>query len=216
MTSNDHTTTATLNMGTKRKTQAISNAVLRAQALVTYTPAKRLRKQSVSAIDAAKFEAALSNDAKFGWDLTSNMAVEPKRDGYYIRLLKRKRSHATKGERIYSPVYDSIYSAENAAFSYRYSMESMKSRLNVDDWLENTQQFLKGEAIMPQEQLSADDCKPAKEFIVRPSRAKALAMTASISLRHSHPNIPNRNPCNPVAWNRVRMGLLKATLSTRH
>jgi hypothetical protein len=151
--------------GNKRKTQSsISNAVIRAQVQVTYTPAKRLRKQSVSAIDAAKFEAALSNDAMFVWDLTSNMAIEPKMDGYRIRLLKQKRSHATKGERIYSPIYDCIYSAENAAFSYRYSMESKKSRLNVDDWLENTQKFLTGEAIMPQEQPSADDCKPEKRI----------------------------------------------------
>jgi hypothetical protein len=185
-------------MGTKRKTKSISNAVIRAQVQVTYTPAKRLRKQSVSAIDAAKFEAALSNDGMFGWDLTSNLAIEPKRTGYCIRLLKRKRSHATKGERIYSPVYDCIYSAENAAFLYRYSVESSKSRLTVDDWLETTQKFLKGEAIMPQELLSADNCKVAKELKVRPSRVKALAMTASILLRHST-NIPNRNPCNPVA-----------------
>jgi hypothetical protein len=183
-------------MGTsKRKAQSISSAVLRAQVAVTYTPAKRLRKQSVSAIDAAKLEATLSNDAMFGWDLTSNMAIQPMRTGYSIRLLKRKRSHATKGERVYSTVYDCIYTAENASFSYRYGMESRKSRLAVDNWLEATRKFLIGEAVMPaQEELSA-----AKELNVRPSRAKALAMTASISLRHCHSNIPDRNPNDPVA-----------------
>jgi hypothetical protein len=83
--------TATVNMATsKRKAQSISIAVSRAQLAVTYTPAKRLQKQSVSAIDAAKFEAALSNDAMFGWDLTSNMAIEPLRTGYRVRLIKRK------------------------------------------------------------------------------------------------------------------------------
>lgn len=184
----------------KRKAQSISNALLRSQVPVTYTPAKRLRKQAVSAVDAAKFEAALSNDARFGWELTSNMAIEPRRTGYCICLLKRKRRHATKGERIYSPVYDCIYSAENGAFLYRYGVESIKSRLAVDNWLETTEKFLKGEAtITPQEQLSADDCKvAAKEIKMRPSRAKALGMTASVVLRHSHPTIQNTNPCNPL------------------
>ncbi len=69
----------------------------------------------------------------------------------------------------------------------------------MDNWLETTGKFLKGEAIMPQEELSDNSCKVSKQGVnVQPSRVKALAMTASILLRHSHPNIPNRYSCNPL------------------
>jgi hypothetical protein len=50
----------------KRHAPATSKAISQQQAWVTYVPAKRLRNQALSMLEAAKLEAAISNDPSHG------------------------------------------------------------------------------------------------------------------------------------------------------
>jgi hypothetical protein len=101
----------------KRNVPATSKAISQQQAWVTYAPAKRLRNQALSTLEAAKLEAAISNDPSHGWERTSNLKIHISKTVYYYIVIKlREKKDATKGSRKYSKGYPSLFVAEEAAF----------------------------------------------------------------------------------------------------
>ena len=56
-------------MAGNRKRKAPSQALRSAQLQSTYVPLKRTRSDALSSIEASKLDAALSNEASYGWTL---------------------------------------------------------------------------------------------------------------------------------------------------
>jgi hypothetical protein len=134
--------TTSLAGNTKRKA---SQALQGAQLINTYVPLKRTRKNALSATEVSKLEAALSNDASYGWTLTSNLRIIQKHDYFNIVLSRREKEERTTGKPILSTRYSDQNSAEKAAFNFRYSWEARTGKRKVDDYLDLSRRLLNGD-----------------------------------------------------------------------
>jgi hypothetical protein len=84
------------------------------------------------------------NDSSI-WQLTSNCKVLLHKDKFRIRLLLRKRPDDKRGDRRASnSTYNTAIDAENAAFLFRYSLESVKAKKQLDEYKMNLESLLVG------------------------------------------------------------------------
>jgi hypothetical protein len=144
-------------------------------------------------------EAALSNDASYGWTLTSNLRIVQKHNFYNIVVSRRDKAERTNGKPRFSSRYADQNAAEKAAFEFRYSNEARTGQRKVDDWFVDNQKLLNGVfTVTPTEVQSCDLSKKAIAAVRNCSgaRKKSLEMSASIKYLESN-NIFSRNPCNP-------------------
>jgi hypothetical protein len=142
-------------------------------------------------------EAALSNDASYGWTLTSNLKILQKHNFFNIVVNRRDKADSTNGKQRFSSRYADQNSAEKAAFEFRYSNEARTGKQKVDDWLDFNQKLLDGVfTVIPTEVQSCDLSKKATSSVnCSGARKKSLEMSASIEYLESS-NICSRNPCN--------------------
>ena len=121
----------------KRKKQTIT-VFQKRQALAQYAPVIRLRSQRLSPLNTQLMHDSFLRNEKLVWERTSNCRVIDKKNGnYYIRLMRRVRANDVSGARVQSTKFDSIIKAENAAFQYRYSLESKKTQNMLDKYVTN-------------------------------------------------------------------------------
>jgi hypothetical protein len=140
-------------------------------------------------------EAALSNDASYGWTLTSNLKILQKHNFFNIVVNRRDKADSTNGKQRFSSRYADQNSAEKAAFQFRYSNEARTGKQKVDDWLDFNQKLLDGVfTVIPTEVQSCDLSKKATSSVnCSGARKKSLEMSASIEYLESS-NICSRNP----------------------
>jgi hypothetical protein len=184
---------------TNNKRKAPSQALRAAQLQNTYVPLKRTRLHALSSTEVSKLEAALSNDASYGWTLTSNLRIVQKHNFYNIVVSRRDKAERTNGKPRFSSRYADKNAAEKAAFEFRYSNEARTGQRKVDDWFVDNQKLLNGVfTVTPTEVQSCDLSKKAIAAVRNCSgaRKKSLEMSASIKYLESN-NIFSRNPCNP-------------------
>jgi hypothetical protein len=187
--------TTSLTGNTKRKA---SQALRVAQLKSTYVPMKRTRKNALSAMEVSKLEAALSNDASYGWTLTSNLRITQKHDSFNIVLNRRERESSPNGKPILSTRYSDQNSAEKAAFEFRYTWEARTGKRKVDEYLDLSQRLLNGNlSVCPTEVLSGNTSnKKGIAVNCSDARKKSVEMTAAIKFLNAS-NIVSRNPSNP-------------------
>jgi hypothetical protein len=77
-------------MAGSKKRKAPSQALRAAQLQNTYVQLKRTQSDAFSSTEVSKLEAALSNDAFYGWTLTSNLRILRKNSFYHIVICKTK------------------------------------------------------------------------------------------------------------------------------
>jgi hypothetical protein len=186
--------------GRTNKRKAPSQALRAAQLQNTYVPLKRTRLHALSSTEVSKLEAALSNDASYGWTLTSNLRIVEKHNFYNIVVCRRDKAERTNGKPRFSPRYADQNAAEKAAFEFRYSNEAGTGRRKVDDWFADKQKLLNGVFTVTPRPTEVQSCDLSKKAIgVRNcsgARKKSLEMSASIQYLESN-NIFSRNPSNP-------------------
>ena len=182
-----------------KKRKSPSQALRAAQLKNTYVPIKRTRSDVLSSTAVSKLEAALSNDASYGWTLTSNLKILQKHTFYNIVVNRREKADSTNGKQRLSSQYADQNPAEKAAFEFRYSNEARTGKRKVDDWLDFNRKLLNGEftvLIPPTEVQSGDSSKKAMAVKSSVARKKSLEMTAAIKYLEPS-NIFSRNPSNP-------------------
>ncbi len=91
----------------------------------------------------------MSNDASYGWSLTSNLRILRKNSLYHIVVNRREKAERTTGKPMSSSRCADQNSAEKAAFEFRYSNEGRTGKQKVDDWLDFNQRLLNGDLILP-------------------------------------------------------------------
>ena len=157
----------------------LPNTIQKLQALNTYTPVVRSRKNALSLFDNQLMHDAFIPNEQCAWVLTSNCKVVQKKGKYQIVALKRGRAHDTNGKRIYSTTYDNAIDSENDAFEFRYNLESKKSRISIDEYKTKIRSSLSGTTIdntLPQE-------TPRKRIRSLPSsRVQQYSMSGSLQL----------------------------------
>jgi hypothetical protein len=187
--------TTSLTGNTKQKA---SQALRGAQRKSRYVPLKRTRKNDLNVMEVSKLEAALSNDASYGWTLTSNLRITQKHDSFKIVLNWRERESSPNGKPILSTGYSDQNSAKKAAFEFRYSWEACTGKRKVDRYLDLSQRLLNGGlSVCPTEVLSGN-MSNKKDMAVNCSdaRKKSVEMTVAIKFLNAS-NIVSRNPSNP-------------------
>jgi hypothetical protein len=182
------------------KRKAPSHGLRAAQLQNTYVPLKRTRLHALSSTEVSKLEAALSNDASYGWTLTSNLRIVQKHNFYNIVVSRRDKADTSNGKRRLSSRYADQNAAEKAAFEFRYSNEAGIGKRKVDNWFDDNQKLLKGvfTAVTPKEVQCCDLSKKATAEVRNCSdaRKKSLEMSAAIKYLDSS-NISSRNPGDP-------------------
>jgi hypothetical protein len=123
-------------MAGSKNQKAPSQALRAAQLQNTYVQLKRTRSDALSSTEVSKLEAALSNDASYGWSLTSNLRILRKNSLYHIVVNRREKAERTTGKPMFSSRCADQNSAEKAAFEVRYSNEAGTGKRKVDDWLD--------------------------------------------------------------------------------
>ena len=113
----------------KRKKGKVT-VVQRSQLQTIYTPVIRIRRHTLSRFKTQLVLDAFLTNEQLIWERTSNCKITTKESGSYIRLLRRERATDIGGKRLSSIIYVTVIEAENAAFDYRYSLESKKSKKN--------------------------------------------------------------------------------------
>ena len=129
----------------KRKKGKVT-VVQRSQLQTTYTPVIRIRRHTLSRFKTQLVLDAFLTNEQLIWERTSNCKITTKESGSYIRLLRRERATYISGKRLSSIRYDTVIEAENAAFDYRYSLESKKLK-NLDEYKSNLLLRLSGSVI---------------------------------------------------------------------
>ena len=182
-------------MAGNKKRKAPSQALRAAQLQSTYVPLKRTRSDALSSLEASKLDAALSNDASYGWTLTSNLKIIQKHEFFNIVLNRRDKAEFSNGKQYYSSRHKDQNSAEKAAFKFRYSYEARTGKLKVDGWLDLNQRLLGGDFNI---NLPAEvNPKKARTAVnTSGARKKSLEMTSAITFVDSD-HIRSRNPNNP-------------------
>ena len=128
----------------KRKAKG-SDVVKKNQASKIYTPIIRLRSKELSPLNMHLMNHAFLQLEHSFWQLTSNCKVFHSGTGYHVRLLWRGRISDKVGQRRTSQQYETIIEAENNAYEYRYSLESRKSKENLDKMRIDFELVLEGE-----------------------------------------------------------------------
>ena len=111
----------------KRKKGKVT-VVQRSQLQTIYTPVIRIRRHTLSRFKTQLVLDAFLMNEQLIWERTSNCKIISQESGSFIRLLRRERATDISGKRLSSIRYDTVIEAENAAFDYRYSLESKKSK----------------------------------------------------------------------------------------
>jgi hypothetical protein len=142
---------------TNKKRKAPSQALRVAQLRSTYVPFKRTRSDALSSVEVSKLEAALSNDACYGWTLTSNLRIVQKHGHHNIVVNRRDKADSTLGKPFFSSRHADQNTAEKAAFEFRYSMEGRNGKRNVDNWLDFNQKLLNGDYVVPPTEVQSGD-----------------------------------------------------------
>ena len=159
----------------------------------TYVPFKRTRSDALSSTAVSKLEAALSNDASYGWTLTSNLRIVQKHTFYNIVVNRREKADSTNGKPRFSSRYADQNSAEKPAFEFRYSNEARTGKRKVDDWLDFNRKPINGEFTVPPTEVQSGDSMAVKSC--SGARKKTLEMTAAIKYLEPS-NIFSRDPSN--------------------
>ena len=183
-------------MAGNKKRKAPSQALRAAQLQSTYVPLKRTRSDALSSLEASKLDAALSNDASYGWTLTSNLRIVHKHEFFNIVLNRRDKADSSNGKQYYSSRHNDQNSAEKAAFEFRYSYEARTGKLKVDGWLALNERLLGGDFNI---NLLPAEVNPKQARIsvnTSGTRKRSLEMTAAITFVDSK-HIRSRNPNNP-------------------
>ena len=169
-------------MAGSKKRKAPSQALRAAQLQNTYVvQLKRTRSDALSSTKVSKLKAALSNDASYGWTLTSNLRILRKNSFYHIVVNRREKAERTTGKPMFSSRYADQNSAEKAAFEFRHSNEAGTGKGKVDDWLDFNQILLNGDLTLPPTDLrSGNLSKKAMAVKCSGARKKSLKMSAAI------------------------------------
>jgi hypothetical protein len=129
--------------GNKRR-KAASQALWAAQLQNTYIQFKRTQCDALSSTEVSNLEAALWNDAAYGWKIMSNLRIRVKHNFYNIVVNRRAKAEHIKGKSMYLTWYNDQNSAEKATFKFRYSNEARTGKQKVDDWLDCNQKLFNG------------------------------------------------------------------------
>ena len=99
--------------------------VQKRQATVLYAPVICPRSKRLSLFD--------NQLLKLKWGRTSNCTIYDKSSLFYIRVLRRPKAESIKGARFSSVGYTTAVDAENATFKFRYYLESLKTKDNLNE-----------------------------------------------------------------------------------
>jgi hypothetical protein len=128
----------------------------------------------------------LSNDASYGWTLTSNLRILRKNTFYHIVVNRREKAERTTGKPMFSSQYTDKNSAEKAAFEFRHSNEAGPGKRKVVNWLDFNQRLLNGDLTLPPTDLrSGNSSKKAMAVKCSGARKKSLEMSAAIKYLES-------------------------------
>ena len=129
-------------MPKQRKRKA--NTVQKHQARVLYNPVIRPRSKRLSLLENQLMTDAFLPNENIKWERTSNCTIYEKSSLFYIRVLRRPKVESLKGARVSNVGYTSEVNAENAAFQFRYELESLKTKNSLDEYKQNLRLFLSG------------------------------------------------------------------------
>jgi hypothetical protein len=158
----------------------------------------RTTSDALSSTEVSNLEPTLSNDAAYGWTLTSNLRIRVKHNFYNIVVNQRAKAEHTKGKAMYSTRYDDQHSVEKAAFEFRYSKEACTGKQKVDDWLDRNQKLFNGDftSIPPTEEASGTNAYK-KAMAVKCSGERKKSLEMSVAIKYLEPsNTFSRNPSN--------------------
>ena len=175
----------------KRKASAFQNS----QALAVYTPLIRPRSKSLSSFDTQLMHDAFGQNEELMWERTSNCKVFEGKSQWFVRLLRRDRASSIKGVRVTSCFYKTAIEAENAAFAFRYNLESTKSKEHIDIYKTNLSLRLAGTSLA-----SPSSTPPNKlVYLRKPSKSnqKRYAMSSNLEINHKLNLSRNPNNCLP-------------------
>ena len=130
-------------MGKLKKRSAIEKS----QIGNVYAPAIRIRKCQLPAFEMQLMTDSFLFNKDVDWTLTSNCKIIKDGTNFYIRVLYRKMATIKKGVRKTSTKYNSIIDAENDAFKYRFSLESKKSKANINRYKERLRSLLEPQTL---------------------------------------------------------------------
>ena len=192
-------------MAKKRKQSQgqVSTTLLKSQAIHLYSPVTRTRHQHHSALATKLMHDSFLNDSSI-WQLTSNCKIELFHDKFRIWLLLRKRSHDKRGDRRMSNTYyDTAIDAENNAFMFRYSLESKKSKKQLDEYQTNLETLLAGTTDsssinLPEvtESSRFNEAPVKRERQLSGKKQKSFGMSASYHLNERTNAKQSKNPLN--------------------
>jgi len=185
----------------KRKRQKATVSQKR-QAIAQYTPTVRSRSMALSAFDTQLMHDAFLTNEQLVWERTSNCRVyQDAVDTFRIRLMRRERAGNVKGVRVTSSKFTTAIAAENAAFQFRYNLESKKSKDILDDHMISLRLSLTDKnniAILPSTALSISS--PLLRKIspnVSSSTRKKYAMSSNLKANLKVASSRNPNNCPP-------------------
>ena len=182
------------------------NATERSQIRHVYAPILRLRKHQLPPFEMQLMTDAFLFNKDVDWTLTSNCKIINDGANYYIRVLHRKLATIKKGVRRTSCKYDSIIDAENNAFDYRISLESKKSKENINRYKEKLCSLLEPQTLQTPLLLheapkaTKDDKTPRKKQKRQLSpflqRQYSMSSSATLNQKTNSSTNPMNNPCH--------------------
>lgn len=185
----------------KRKRQK-ATASQKRQAIAQYTPTVRSRSMALSAFDTQLMHDAFLTNEQLVWERTSNCRVyQDAVDTFRIRLMRRERAGNVKGVRVTSSKFTTAIAAENAAFQFRYNLESKKSKDILDNHMISLRLRLSDKnniAILPSTALSISSplLRKISPNVSSSTRIK-YAMSSNLEANLKVASLRNPNNCPP-------------------
>ena len=177
----------------KKRKHAVSSHVTLSQALHIYKPVNRTRKNKISFVDEQLMHAAFFIRHDLAWELTSNCNIYAKdSSSFYVGVLRRTRPHDKKGQRKVTQQYSTVIKSENDVFAFRYSLESKKCKIKLDEYKDGL--FLAGDGSMTKHILTTVVPSQHKRNIT-PARLRNYAMSGSHNLNQLANLSRNPNNC---------------------
>ena len=182
----------------KRKAPVDSSstqAVKRSQLLKSYSPFIRSRAHKLSKLKFQLMCDTFLPNNNILWECTSNCkVVNHKKNGFFVRLLYRKRPENKKGERKSSIMYDTGIEAENNAFQFRYKYENTSCKKCIDEYKTNLISILAGSEPNP---ITTHISLAKKTKPLSPANIRSYAMSGSLLPNKRAHKSMNPNTCIP-------------------
>lgn len=111
-----------------------ANAIVKSQTKNICVPIIYSRQYKLPAFEMQLISDAFLFNKDMIWELTSKYMNIKLCSNFYVGVLSRKISIDKVGVQKFSGKYKNTIDTENNSFDYRYSLESLKSKSNLDNY----------------------------------------------------------------------------------